>query len=378
MTNSIFLLDANGRLSEMNEESYITEDVLQKLLADYPRLIPGSQINSNNPCRWLFISREYGVPDKENGSNRWSLDNLFIDQEAVPTLVEVKRSSDTRIRREVIGQILDYAANAILYWSIEEIINQFVQNCEERGENHEEVLRDFLDSASDPSQFWTEVETNLRAGKLRLILIADEIPTEMLRIIEFLNGQMKPAEILGVEIRQFTNENLKTLVPTVVGMTVNAQSLKSVNRLEFQKWDEASFFEELSQRTSPADVSAAHKLFEWAKPRVTRIWFGEGNTQGSFVPILNAKTDHQLFAVLTTGWIELYFQYYMKKPPFESETKRLELCEKLNSIPGIDIPVDKISKRPKFSLAVLSNDEAFAKFTKIYNWFLEEVKASNI
>ena len=28
-----------------------------------------------------------------------------------PTLVEVKRSSDTRIRREVVGQMLDYAAN---------------------------------------------------------------------------------------------------------------------------------------------------------------------------------------------------------------------------------------------------------------------------
>jgi hypothetical protein len=34
-----------------------------------------------------------------------------FDQNAVPTLVEVKRSSDTRIRREVVGQMLDYAAN---------------------------------------------------------------------------------------------------------------------------------------------------------------------------------------------------------------------------------------------------------------------------
>jgi len=55
------------------------------------------------------------IPDREDGSGRWSLDHLFLDQDSIPTLVEVKRSSDTRIRREVVGQILDYAANALVY-----------------------------------------------------------------------------------------------------------------------------------------------------------------------------------------------------------------------------------------------------------------------
>jgi hypothetical protein len=45
-----------------------------------------------------------------------SLDHLFIDHDAVPTLVEVKRSSDTRTRREVVAQMLDYAANAAGEW----------------------------------------------------------------------------------------------------------------------------------------------------------------------------------------------------------------------------------------------------------------------
>jgi hypothetical protein len=45
--------------------------------------------------RWLLVRREAGVPDSETGGSRWSLDHLFIDQEAVPTLVEVKRSDDT-------------------------------------------------------------------------------------------------------------------------------------------------------------------------------------------------------------------------------------------------------------------------------------------
>lgn len=42
--------------------------------------------------------------------SRWSLDHLVVDQDAVPTFVEVKRASDTRARREVMAQMLDYAA----------------------------------------------------------------------------------------------------------------------------------------------------------------------------------------------------------------------------------------------------------------------------
>jgi len=54
-----------------------------------------------------------GVPSIDGGGDRWSADHLFLDQDAIPTFVEVKRSTDTRIRREVVGQMLDYAANAI-------------------------------------------------------------------------------------------------------------------------------------------------------------------------------------------------------------------------------------------------------------------------
>jgi hypothetical protein len=60
--------------------------------------------------------------------NRWSVDHLFLDQDAIPTIVEVKRSSDTRIRREVVGQMLDYAANAVVYWAVEAIRAEFEAN----------------------------------------------------------------------------------------------------------------------------------------------------------------------------------------------------------------------------------------------------------
>jgi len=61
MNETIFLLNGNGQLVEMNEALYLTEDLLQKLLSDYPALISGSQIDPERPRRWLLISREFGV-----------------------------------------------------------------------------------------------------------------------------------------------------------------------------------------------------------------------------------------------------------------------------------------------------------------------------
>jgi hypothetical protein len=81
----------------MAEQPYATEDVLQKLLADYPELL-ASDARSGEPRRWLLISRELGLAADDGGGSRWSVDHLFVDQDGVPTLVEVKRSSDTQSR----------------------------------------------------------------------------------------------------------------------------------------------------------------------------------------------------------------------------------------------------------------------------------------
>ncbi|MGB4067996.1 MAG: hypothetical protein WBK08_08200, partial [Nitrospira sp.] len=131
----MFVVHKDGRLIEMVEQPYDSEKLLQALLSQYPSLLAGNQIDPEAPRRWLLVSREYGVPDGVNGSDRWALDHLFLDQEGIPTLVEVKRSSDTRIRREVVGQMLDYASNAVLHWPIESIRATFEARCESEGKD---------------------------------------------------------------------------------------------------------------------------------------------------------------------------------------------------------------------------------------------------
>src|SRR4051812_25815301 len=287
MSRGIFLIDSNDRLVELREQAYDSEDLLQRLLASYPSLLASDQIDPANPRRWLLVSREAGVPREAGGGGWGALDHLFLDQDAVPTLVEGKRSSDTRIRREGGGQMLDYAANAVVYWPVEHLIEQFRRQASTRGANPDEVLADFLGPEADSAAFWQQVKTNLQAGRVRMLFVADVIPPELKRIIEFLNEQMDPAEVLAIEIRQFTGEGLRTLVPTVIGQTALAQSVKGASSTVRRQWDEQSYFAEFDRRNAPGDAEIARKLLEWAEPRVTRIWWGKGQQSGSFVPVKN-------------------------------------------------------------------------------------------
>lgn len=375
MNREIFLIQNDGQLIAMREQAYDSEVLLQNLLARYPHLLVGEQIDPSQPRRWLLITREASLPSAEGGNGRWAVDHLFLDQDAVPTLVEVKRSSDTRIRREVVGQMLDYAANAVVYWPIETLRAHFETQCQGRGVDPDQELASFLGPGQDPLLFWQQAKTNLQAGKVRLLFVADEIPAELRRIVEFLNQQMDPAEVLAIEIKQYTGTGVSTLVPTVVGQTAEAQQRKAGPISARRQWDEPSFFQTLQHTHTAPEIEVARRILDWARAHVTQVWWGKGQRMGSFVPTVHhAGTDHQLFAVWTYGTVELYFQWYQSKPPFETEAKRLELLRRLNAIDGISIPTDAITRRPGIPLVVLAEAQCVTEFLRIFEWFIHEVQ----
>ncbi|MGV9387160.1 hypothetical protein ACWDRB_66085 [Nonomuraea sp. NPDC003707] len=232
-SDGMFHIDESGRLLAMHVTPYEAEDVLQGLLATHPDLLGGGQMTPGDPRRWLLIRREAGVPDRDGGGGRWSLDHLFVDQDGIPTLVEVKRASDSRIRREVIGQMLDYAANGVLYWPVHNLQALFEQTQHDSGRDpHEMVVQLCGDDTVTVEAFFAKVGDNLRAGKIRMVFVADAVPDDLRRIVEFLNEQMNPAEVLAVEVKQYVTEDhgWRTLAPVVYGRTAAASAKSSVQR----------------------------------------------------------------------------------------------------------------------------------------------------
>lgn len=379
MSGKIYVVDGADTLHALEERRYDSEDLLQTLIERYPDLLAGEQMNTESPRRWILVKRETGVPGEEGGNNRWSLDHLFLDQDGVPTLVEVKRGTDTRIRREVVGQMLDYAANAVVYWSLDKIIVEHEATCAAFDIDPAEQVAELLEAPPDDGEvweaYWQRVKTNLQAGRIRLVFVADEVPPELRRIVEFLNGQMDPAEILAVEVRQYVADGLRTLVPRVIGQTLQAERKKASAPTERRQWDEPSFMSHIEEACGTTERRLAQRILEWGCSHNLRIWWGRGNTDGSFYPVYDhGKDQHPLLAVWNrTGAVGLQFK--TMRPPFNTMERKEELLRKIQAIPGIKLTHTDVTKYPGFSLSDLAEGDRVEQFLSVFDWMLKEIKA---
>ncbi len=252
MAERIYNRSENGSLDPLNEERFSTEDELQALIAQHPELLDGEQIRPGDPRRWILISREKGIAESADASARWSVDHLIVDQDAVPTLVEVKRGSNSEIRRQVVGQMLEYAAHAANTWTADQLRQTFEESSIASGIEPDRKLSELLDEDDDTdvNQFWEKVTTNLNATRLRLLFVADEIPDELERIVMFLNAQMPNVEVLAVEIKQFKGQHSQTLVPRVIGRIADSsRSSSSRTRSRLSRESFLTDFPDLPTRT---------------------------------------------------------------------------------------------------------------------------------
>ena len=272
--------------------------------------------------------------------------------------MEVKRSSDTRIRRRVVGQMMDYAANAVRYGDVHSIRRTLASQTEEPEAALEEAL-----GISDPDAFWKTVATNLERGAIRMIFVADRIPRELRRIVEFLNEQMRPAEVLAVEVKQYAGDGLKTLVSRVHGQTEAAEQVKERSKTP---WDESTFFDELEARTSKEKRRLARRIYDWARERGCRIEWLAGDSGGGFYV---CDGEQKLFKITVSASIWTRCAYY---EAIVDPTAWGELQERM-SVLGLSFPDDPTSSRqPQRSLPASDHEEWWKAFEGTFQWLLEE------
>ena len=233
MEDRIYTMDG-GEMKPLSSRAFELEKDLQVLIAEHPELLAWEQMQPGKAVRWILVKREMGIAKEAGASDWWAVDHLFIDHEAVPTLVEVKRGNNPQVRREVVGQMLEYAAHASQTWTAGHLREAFEGSPDSNAE-----LRRLLElEDSDPDQFeeeteefWERVGERLEARHLRLLFVADEVPDELTRIVEFLNAiTVSHVEVLAVEIKKYEGESgLQTLVPRAVGRTAKRTGVRNVH-----------------------------------------------------------------------------------------------------------------------------------------------------
>lgn len=369
MPNSIFVLNGQSHPVAVNQAAFDLESDLQTLIAQYPDLLPGHLINPADPRRWLLVQQEMGIPDDEDLGDRWRLDHLFLDQDGVPTLVEVKMERDQRGRREVVAQMLDYAANAVLRWSFERIQAAMENRCRETNVSADEVLADFI-GTENSDEFWGKVKKNLESQTIRMIFLSDKIHPELRTIVEFLNRQMNPAEVLAVELQYFADDSrtIRTLVPTIYGHVAAAKPgrssavVKSIGMEDFVKL--------VDESKSPNRSAFVKRLIAWTEQKGFDMDFRMGPNRSVFIPI--CKVGKQVtYPVSCKDFGKLVFQmrYYQSYEQFQNEETLRQLESMLTKIPGFD-PRGGMKGLPFVDMDMLASEQDRKAVLDVIDWIL--------
>ncbi|MEU0242984.1 hypothetical protein ABZ192_01415 [Streptomyces sp. NPDC006235] len=261
---SVFVL--GSALQALEPTAFETEAEFQELLARHPRVLDFGSLADGQRLRLVLVAREMGVSTSAESGPAYWLDHLFVDADGVPTLVEVKRASDTRIRREVVGQMLDYAANGARYWPGALLQRSFEETCAADGRPLEEAYGELIGDRS-PEEFWSTVEERLTAGQMRLLFVADRIPLELRAIVEFLNRQMRQTDVYAVELTQYRGDgDLRVLVPRIHGEVATAAKFPSGRRTA-QRTTRADMDAVIRSRLAPEPSRTATALLDHAAAR---------------------------------------------------------------------------------------------------------------
>ncbi len=243
-SNLYYLKD--GTAVEMGEQPYDQEKVLQDLIAKNPNIL----LRSSEPggAKLFLVAQEFSIAEGGDSTNSYAVDHLMVDQDGTPVLVEVKRSSDTRSRREVVAQMLDYASRAST-WDVGRLRASFLHN-----------NAGMAGTEYDTDDFWGRVANSLKAERLRLVFAADIIPDTLKTLIEFLNRNLADIEVYGVEIRRYQTQDATLLTSGIIGggsVDSRRASLRSV------EWDADAFAAYLlgCDRKDAVDASQALQTF---------------------------------------------------------------------------------------------------------------------
>jgi hypothetical protein len=336
---------------------------LQDILEHNFDLLPGDQIDPDAPCRWMLIKREMPVPDSSTGMNRWNIDFFFVDQSAMPTFVECKIFSDTRSRREVVGQMLEYAANGPYLWSKETILTYAQETAKDRGEALDDAVRTVQQGNSESTDaFFDRVSANLEQGQVRLVFFLEEAPNELKAIVEFLNKQMESSEVLLVEARQYERDGMRVIVPSLFGFTEQARRVKktvTVTSRETRPWDWNRFEADARGKgLADAELGSIKNLllaFESFTPKPQIEW-GSGKLTGSFSMKWPAITSGAILSVYSTGDLAVAFGNLQRSElarSFRDSLKEMIAHRVGLPVPANPFPQYKISKwGPKVELLI--------------------------
>lgn len=301
MSNRVFSILPDQTAQEMTESFFLLEEELQEIVEKNPDLLAREW--DTQPRKLYLIQREQIAHASEDEGNSYSLDHLLVDSEAVPILVEVKRSSDTRIRREVVAQMMDYACRAHS-WKTEDLRESFIEN---------NTGNDAAEEIYQNDDFWNRVSANLESEHFRLVFVADRIPDTLRILIEFLDRSMRSIEVYGVELKPYQNAASKMVVASIVGNSLENQTKPTYSDRQAITWTHELFMDRLQEMAGEKGVEIAERLIAFSKTIGLDIVYGRGAKKATLTPKKNGATVFGIVQSTQGSFVIEFYDEYLEK-----------------------------------------------------------------
>ncbi len=177
------LLTAEGHsvalkpLPQQGPAAALLEAEIQELVHSYPAALPIAEIDpmfvgAISVCREMQFGRAGRV------------DNFLITPSGLPVLVECKLWRNPEARREVIGQILDYA-KVLSRWSFSDLQREVGRRTGMGPDALLNLVREVAPGVNE-IQFIDAVTANLRRGRFLLLILGDGVREDVEAIASYL------------------------------------------------------------------------------------------------------------------------------------------------------------------------------------------------
>ncbi len=135
------------------------------------------------------------------------------------------------------------------------------------------------------------------------------------------------------------------------------------------------FVEQLQMQQEADTVRAILTVLDSWTAMGGMLLYGQGGQTSCFLIARDkAHPDGNIWpvALYPLGRCEVVFQHLAIRPPFDDIQMREELRERLNKIPGVDLPASKIELKPGFPLKVMADPASRDFFIEILSWFRDQ------
>ena len=186
-------------------EKHFQENWLQKIIHKNPQILPIDDIESGF-APLISLGREIST-------SVGYIDNLYISPNGYLTIVETKLWRNPEAKREVVGQIIDYAKE-LTNWNFTKL-NDGVKNSSQLYNNNSkgiiELIKDFEKiEEHEEYKIIDNIERNLKRGRFLLLIVGDGIRESVEEMVDFLSNTPQIQFTLGlVELQFYKNPNVE-------------------------------------------------------------------------------------------------------------------------------------------------------------------------